>query len=206
MINHQVLNYVPVNSLNYIKKIISEDNLVIKVVKERKTKHGDFRKLKNGFNQITLNYNKNQYRFLITLIHELAHFKVSTNINKNLRPHGIEWKMTFQKMMLPILNNEIFPEKILSKLAKHLISPRASSDSDTDLVVSLNKYDFNNDNKCFLYDILNDNLFEYRDSKIYKKINKLRKRYICEEIKTGKKYLFSPVCRVKKINYEKSSG
>ena len=55
-----------------------EDKIVAtKVVKERKTKHGDFRKLKNGSNQITLNYNKNQFRFLITLIHELAHFRVS---------------------------------------------------------------------------------------------------------------------------------
>ena len=77
MKNNEVLDYIPVNSFDYVKKIISDDNLVLKVVKERKTKHGDFRKLKNGSNQITLNYNKNQFRFLITLIHELAHFRVS---------------------------------------------------------------------------------------------------------------------------------
>ncbi|MBC8296456.1 MAG: sprT domain-containing protein [Flavobacteriaceae bacterium] len=206
MKNNEVLDYIPVNSFDYVKKIISEDNLVLKVVKERKTKHGDFRKLKNGSNQITLNYNKNQFRFLITLIHELAHFRVSNNTNKTVRPHGIEWKKTFKKMMLPLLNNKIFPDELLSKLAKHLKNPSASSDSDIDLVISLNKYDLDNGENCFLFDVLNDSFFEYRGAKIYKKINKLRKRYICEEIKTGKKYLFSPVSRVKKINYEKSSG
>ena len=120
MKNNEVLDYIPVNSFDYVKKIISEDNLVLKVVKERKTKHGDFRKLKNGSNQITLNYNKNQFRFLITLIHELAHFRVSNNRNKTVRPHGIEWKKTFKKMMLPLLNNKIFPDELLSKFSKDL--------------------------------------------------------------------------------------
>jgi len=206
MKNNEVLDYIPVSSFNYVKKIVSEDNLLIRLVKERKTKHGDFRKLKNGSNQITINYNKNQFRFLITLIHELAHFRVSNNMNKSIRPHGIEWKKTFKNMMLPLLNNKIFPDEILSKLAKHLKNPSASSDSDIDLVISLNKYDLDNDDSCFLFDISNNSFFEYREAKIYKKINKLRKRYICEEIKTGKKYLFSPVSRVKKINYEKSSS
>ena len=206
MKNNEVLDYIPVSSFDYVKKIVAEDNLLIRLVKERKTKHGDFRKLKNGFNQITINYNKNQFRFLITLIHELAHFRVSNNMNKSIRPHGIEWKKTFKNMMLPLLNNKIFPDEILSKLAKHLKNPSASSDSDIDLVISLNKYDLDNDDSCFLFDISNNSFFEYREAKIYKKINKLRKRYICEEIKTGKKYLFSPVSRVKKINYEKSSS
>ena len=206
MKNNEVLDYIPVSSFDYVKKIVAEDNLLIRLVKERKTKHGDFRKLKNGSNQITINYNKNQFRFLITLIHELAHFRVSNNMNKSIRPHGIEWKKTFKNMMLPLLNNKIFPDEILSKLAKHLKNPSASSDSDIDLVISLNKYDLDNDDSCFLFDISNNSFFEYREAKIYKKINKLRKRYICEEIKTGKKYLFSPVSRVKKINYEKSSS
>ena len=37
-------------------------------------------------------------------------------------------------------------------------------------------------------------------------VGKLRKRYLCEDIATSKKYLFSPVARVKKIKHEKSSS
>ena len=71
-----MLDLIPKASHELIKKLISSENLTIKVVKTRKTKHGDFRSLKNRKFQITLNQIDNKYRFLITLVHELAHFKV----------------------------------------------------------------------------------------------------------------------------------
>jgi hypothetical protein len=45
---------------------------------------------------------------------------------------------------------------------------------------------------------MSESLFEF-NNQIYKKIGKLRKRYICKDIIKNKKYLFSPVARVKKI-------
>ena len=45
---------------------------------------------------------------------------------------------------------------------------------------------------------MSESLFEF-NNQIYKKIGKLRKRYICKDIINNKKYLFSPVTRVKKI-------
>tara|TARA_B110000259_G_C14034199_1_gene408351 strand:+ start:11236 stop:11856 length:621 start_codon:yes stop_codon:yes gene_type:complete len=204
MKKNEVLDYVPKTSIDLVENLINEDNLIIKVVNVRKTKHGDFRRLKGGSNQITINLISNPYRFLITLIHELAHFKVSQNSKIMIRPHGNEWKNTFKLMMLPFLNNLIFPDNILSKLAKYLKNPSATTDSNVDLVISLSRYDVKKDSNIFLFDILNDELFQHNENRIFKKIGKLRKRYICEEIETRKKYLFSPVSRVKKINYEKS--
>ena len=204
MKKNEVLDYVPKTSIDLVENLINEDNLIIKVVNVRKTKHGDFRRLKGGSNQITINLISNPYRFLITLIHELAHFKVSQNSKIMIRPHGNEWKHTFKLMMLPFLNNLIFPDNILSKLAKYLKNPSATTDSNVDLVISLSRYDVKKDSNIFLFDILNDELFQHNENRIFKKIGKLRKRYICEEIETRKKYLFSPVSRVKKINYEKS--
>ena len=204
MKKNEVLDYIPKTSINLVGNLINEDNLIIKVVNVRKTKHGDFRRLKGGSNQITINLISNPYRFLITLIHELAHFKVSQNSKIMIRPHGNEWKNTFKLMMLPFLNNLIFPDNILSKLAKYLKNPSATTDSNVDLVISLSRYDVKKDSNIFLFDILNDELFQHNENRIFKKIGKLRKRYICEEIETRKKYLFSPVSRVKKINYEKS--
>ena len=204
MKKNEVLDYVPKTSIDLVENLINEDNLIIKVVNVRKTKHGDFRRLKGGSNQITINLISNPYRFLITLIHELAHFKVSQNSKIMIRPHGNEWKNTFKLMMLPFLNNLIFPDNILSKLAKYLKNPSATTDSNVDLVISLSRYDVIKDSNIFLFDILNDELFQHNENRIFKKIGKLRKRYICEEIETRKKYLFSPVSRVKKINYEKS--
>jgi len=43
-------------------------------------------------------------------------------------------------------------------------------------------------------------LFSLEDGKIFKKGQRLRKRFQCTEIKTGKLYLFSPVYEVKKVS------
>jgi len=167
MIEFDLLELIPEASHELVKPLIFEKDLNIKIVKVRKTKHGDFKKLRNGSNQITLNHINNKYRFLITLIHELAHFKVYKNIKKRVNPHGIEWKNTYKLMMLPFLNNKIFPNDILSKLATHIKNPSASTDSDINLVVALNKYDYFNDNKIFLNDLSENYLFEYDHERIF---------------------------------------
>jgi SprT protein len=199
MIEFDILELIPEASHELVKPLIFEKHLNIKIVKVRKTKHGDFKKLRNGSNQITLNHINNKYRFLITLIHELAHFKVYKNIKKRVNPHGVEWKNTYKLLMLPFLNNKIFPNDILSKLATHIKNPSASTDSDTNLVVALNKYDYFNDNKIFLNDLSEDCLFEYDQGKVFLVKRKLRKRYICKELSSGREYLFSPVARIKPI-------
>tara|TARA_B100000780_G_scaffold51987_2_gene32137 strand:- start:3396 stop:4016 length:621 start_codon:yes stop_codon:yes gene_type:complete len=206
MKKNEVLDFIPKTSFSLVENLIDQENLVIKVVKARKTKHGDFKRFKDGSNQITLNHIHNKYRFLITLIHELAHFKVNQNTKIRVKPHGIEWKKTFQLMMLPFLNNIIFPDDVLSKLAQYIRNPLATTDSDIDLVITLSKYDLEENDNIFLFDILKEDLFQYNSKKTYKKIGKLRKRYICEEIVSKKKYLFSPVTKVKKIKDEKSSS
>ncbi|MDA0757054.1 MAG: sprT domain-containing protein [Bacteroidetes bacterium] len=199
MIGFNLLELIPEASHELVKPLISEGCLNIKIVKVRKTKHGDFKKLKDGFNQITLNHIDNKYRFLITLIHELAHYKVYKNIKKRVSPHGVEWKITYKLMMLPFLNNRIFPNEILTRLVIHIKNPPASTDSDTNLVVALNKFDYFNDNKIYLNDLSENCLFEYDQGKVFLVQRKLRKRYICKELSSGREYLFSPVARIKPI-------
>ena len=192
-----MLDLIPKASHELIKKLIDSENLTIKVVKTRKTKHGDFRSLKNRKFQITLNKIDNKYRFLITLVHELAHFKVFQSFGNSVNPHGTEWKKTYKFLMLPFLNNLIFPEDVLRHLALHMINPPATTDSDLNLVVALQKHDLIDDKKMFLFEIPEKSIFIYNSSKLFVKLHKRRKRYICKELSSGKKYLFSPVARIK---------
>jgi hypothetical protein len=192
-----VLDLIPKASHELIKKLIDSENLTIKVVKTRKTKHGDFRSLKNKKFQITLNKIDNKYRFLITLVHELAHFKVFQSFGNSVNPHGTEWKKTYKFLMLPFLNNLIFPEDVLRHLALHMINPPATTDSDLNLVVALQKHDLIDDKKIFLFEIPEKSIFIHNSSKLFVKLCKRRKRYICKELSSGKKYLFSPVARIK---------
>ena len=88
-------------------RLIDNENLSIKVVKQRITNHCDYRKSKNQKCVITVNKSNNKYRFLMTLIHEIAHY-YTYNENKFAKPHGIKWKKMFQHISEPFLNQSIF--------------------------------------------------------------------------------------------------
>ena len=52
--------------VDYVKSITEHKKLNIKVVKPRKTKHGDFREINSNYT-ITINDTNNKYRFLMIL-------------------------------------------------------------------------------------------------------------------------------------------
>lgn len=190
---------IPKKAMPQVLKLLEHDNLVVKIKKERKTRHGDYMRLPNGKHQITINSNLNTYRFLITLIHEIAHFEAYKTYGKFIKPHGIEWKHTFQHLMLPFLNPEIFPNHLLPLLAKHFKNPKASSDTDTSLALALKQFDEPND-KTYVFEVPLDRLFKLYNGKVFKMLGKRVKRYECIEIKTGKLYLFNPNAEVELIN------
>ncbi|APX99869.1 SprT-like domain-containing protein [Lacinutrix venerupis] len=193
-----IQNHVPSQAIPRVLKLLEHDDLVVLVKKERKTRHGDYRKLPNGKHQITINENLNSYRFLITLIHEIAHFETYKTYGKHIKPHGLEWKRTFQHLMLPFINPEIFPMDLLPLLARHFKNPKASSDTDTQLALSLRQFD-EPKNKTFIFELPLGETFIFRNNKIFKKGKKRTKRYECTELKTGKVYLFNPNAEVEPI-------
>ncbi|GGI58337.1 SprT-like domain-containing protein [Winogradskyella haliclonae] len=190
-----LFQYIPQEAKFLIQDLISTDNLVVKIKGERKTRHGDYRMLPNGKHQITVNSNLNPYRFLITLIHEIAHLESYQKYGRFIKPHGKEWKRTFQHLMLPFLRPEIFPNNLLPLLAKHFKNPKASSDTDTDLALALKQYDEEND-KTFIFEIEEGVTFKLYNGRIFRKGVKRRKRYECLELSSGKLYLFNPNAEV----------
>ena len=192
-------NYIPAQAIPYVLNLLKHDNLVVKVKKERKTRHGDYRKLPNNKHQITINANLNSYRFLITLIHEIAHLEAFTNYGRFIKPHGKEWKQTFQHLMLPVLNPEVFPMQLLPLLAKHFKNPKASSDTDTQLALALKQFDEPND-KHYVFQVPLGTSFKLYNGKVFIKGEKRVKRIECIEVASGKMYLFNPNAEVELIN------
>ena len=179
--------YIPSNLVLYVRSLVENEAIDFKVVNQRSTKHGDFR-YNNDRYTITINKTSNKYRFLLTLIHELAHFFVFKN-NRLAKPHGLLWKQKFQSLLNPILNKEYFPINLLSELIDHMKNPKSSFCYDINLSKKLDLYDNINDNVYL--DQLNDGeFFNYRNLGKFKKINKIRKRYLCLRIDNNKKYLF----------------
>lgn len=195
----KLLEFIPTEAQPMINNLLAVDNLSVKIKNERKTRHGDYRELPNGEHQITVNSNLNPYRFLITLIHEIAHFEAYKNYGKFIKPHGKEWKHTFQYLMLPFLRPEIFPMEILPLLARHFKNPKASSDTDTHLALALKQFDEPSD-KTYVFEIPLGQSFKLYNGRVFKKGNKRRKRIECVEVKTGKLYLFNPNAEVELID------
>jgi hypothetical protein len=189
----QLQEYIPESAISRISELLEHDNLTVKIKKERKTRHGDYRRLPNGKHQITINSNLNQYRFLITLVHEVAHFEAYQEYGRFIKPHGKEWKRTFQHLMLPLINPNIFPLELLPLLAKHFKNPKATSDTDTQLALALKQYDPPND-KTFIFEVPLGSTFKLYNGRIFKKGNKRIKRHEAME------YLFNPNAEVELID------
>ena len=190
--------YIPQQAMPMVLNLLKHDHLTVKIKNERKTRHGDYMRLPNGKHQITVNSNLNHYRFLITLIHEIAHFEAYKAYGRYIKPHGLEWKRTFQHLMLPFLNPEVFPNELLPLLAKHFKNPKASSDTDVALAYALKQFDDTTD-KTYVFELPLGGTFKLYNGKVFKKMHKRVKRYECIEIKTGKLYLFNPNVEVELI-------
>lgn len=195
----QLLDFIPISAKPMVIELLAVDNLVVNVKSERKTRHGDYREFPNGKHQITVNSNLNCYRFLITLIHEVAHFEAYKKFGRLIKPHGKEWKYTFQHLMLPFLRPDIFPDELLPLLAKHFKNPKASSDTDTKLALALKQYDEAND-KTYVFEVPLNCEFKLYNGRIFKKGNKRRKRYECVEVSSGQLYLFNPNAEVEVLD------
>ncbi len=190
--------YLPSHSVDPVFKMIEDHRIHLKIVNERVTRHGDYRKMPSGVHQITVNSNLNKFRFLITLVHEIAHLVAFERFGRGIKPHGREWKFTFQQLMLPFINPQIFPDHLLPLIARHFKNPKASSDTDAHLAVQLKKYDAEND-KTYIFELPAGGLFRIYNGKVFKKGERLRKRYECKEVSSGRIYLFQPNAQVEFI-------
>ena len=186
--------YIPEKAIPFIQFLIDTHNFTLKIVNQRQTKHGDFRKLPNGRFQITVNNNLNPYQFLLTLVHEIAHHVTHQKFGI-VKAHGKEWKTVFQHLMLPFLRPDIYPKEMLPFLANYLKNPKASTDTDANLSLIL-RGNIAEKGKKFMFEIPLDSFFEFNKT-IYKKGNKRRTRFECLNMSNHKIYLFNQNVEIK---------
>lgn len=190
--------YLPENAVGACFQLIKQHRIHLKIVNKRKTRHGDYRKLPNGQHMITINAGRNKYRFLITLIHEIAHLVAFEKFGTLIKPHGNEWKFTFQRLMTPFISPSIFPMQLLPVVSNHFENPTASSDIDPVLSIALKKFD-QEENVSFVFELAIGSKFRLKDGRVFQKGKKRIKCYECTELNTGKKYIFQPHAEVEPV-------
>jgi SprT protein len=192
--------YLPLNTFEPVAAYLQQYKVHLTVTRERKSILGDYRNAYSNRNhRISVNGNLNKYSFLITLLHELAHLLTFDKYGNRVQSHGKEWKAMFGVLLAQFIKSKVFPADIEKELIASLSNPAASSCAEDGLMRILRNYDPKAEGEMLVEEIPAHGLFKLKDGRVFKKGEKLRKRYRCEEVGTKKVYLFSPVYEVKLV-------
>lgn len=195
--------YIPEPAIDTIAQWIYTFDFKLKIKKARASKYGDYRPPVKGQNhQITINHDLNQYGFLITLVHEIAHLTAWKKHGNNIQSHGREWKNEYKILIQPFLNESIFPADIIAALRAYMMDPAASVCNDRHLFKILNKYNTHSTDLHLLEDLPLEAVFETTNNEQFIKQKKIRTRYLCTKINTKEQYLFHGLSQVKPISKE----
>jgi len=193
--------YLPTNAVDEVFDIIVNHGINLHIKVARSTKLGDFKAPHNGLPaRLSINGDLNPYAFLITLIHEIAHWLVwdEYKANRKIRPHGKEWKQTFTHLLQPFLRSDIFPENLLQVLSHHMKNPKASSSSDIRLMKALKEFNTGEKN-LILADLKVDSHFKLK-GRIFQIIKKNRSRFMCKEHNSKRIFLVHSLVEVESID------
>lgn len=101
--------------------------------------------------------------------------------------------------MQPFFEKNVFPADIKTSIVNYLNNPAASSCSDLSLYRALRQYDAPKESVVTVDKIPLKALFKIKDGRIFRKDEKLRKRFKCTEVQSQRVYLFSPVAEVELV-------
>jgi SprT protein len=189
--------YLPPGTYEPVIQFLTQYKVHLTITKERKSILGDYRhKTHHANHRITINSTLNIYSFLITLLHELAHLLTFEQYGNRVQSHGKEWKMIFGQLLQQFVSSKVFPAEIEIELLRTLRNPAATSCAEDDLLRVLRKYDPRESHHRLVEEIPIHAKFRTSDGRVFQKGHKLRKRYKCVEVGTGREYLFSPVYEV----------
>ena len=195
-----IANFLPQDCAGYVIEYLENYSVHLTVTRKRITVLGDYRAKHNGLpHRISVNGNLNSYSFLITLLHELAHLLTYEKYKHNVSPHGKEWKLEFSNILVQFLKHKIFPEDISIALMKSINNPAASTCGDINLLKVLKKYDRNYHTSIVVEQVPEGATFKIKGSKLFLRSNKVRTRYRCMEIESGKWFLFNGMYEVEAI-------
>ncbi len=174
--------YIPPQTVESVAEQIIQRNVQLVVTRARTSKFGDYSNPRRyGFHKITINHNLNPFRFLITLLHEIAHLDTWNEYRNTVSSHGSEWKENFQKLAIPFVDGGVFPTELAEVLRGHLRNPTYSSCVDHDLERALKHFDTDKSTKL-LEQLPSAAVFKMRNGIVLRKGRLLRKRFICHTL------------------------
>ena len=196
--------FLPQGTFDLVAPFFRDHTIYLSITYERKSVLGDYRppSREAPVHRISINSNLNPYSFLITLLHELAHMFTFNHYGGRVSPHGEEWKAQFQRILGPFIGKQFFPPEVERALRSYLANPAASTCTDPSLFKALYRYDEREPGQMLVDDLPGHACFETEDGERYKKIEKVRTRTKCRQLRTGKIYQFPGIYEVRAVPCE----
>ncbi|SDK76505.1 hypothetical protein SAMN05421823_103501 [Catalinimonas alkaloidigena] len=196
--------YIPAAAVPYCRALWNEGAFALRIARSRRSKLGDYR-YDPAKNQhfISVNGNLNPYQFLITYIHEIAHFHVQNrHTHRPVAPHGREWQHCFAQLMQPLLELDIFPSDLRDVVVTSLRKPRASSCTDRALYKALQAYDANvAPNEVLLESLPPGSFFTFRKRE-FRWLERRRTRILVQDVHKKRNYVISGLARVARLDQQ----
>jgi len=192
--------YVPPKALTAVCYLLIKDSIGLKVVPPRKTLRGSYRiPTAQQRHFITMNCDMNQYAFLITLLHEIAH--AHAWLNYKTKGHQKEWKMCLKELLKQFMQMDIFPDDVQVALIQHIRNITYSSVTDINLTKILQQYDNNTTvaaKTIALHEIPQNTVFLH-EGITFRKEEPLRKYIKCKNLSNNKIYRCHPLMMVRVV-------
>lgn len=183
MIHSNLDSYLIKGAKKYVVDWCKPYEIYLLVEQSRRSKLGDYRKLRN-YHKITINYDLHPELFFFTLTHEIAHLQAYDCFGSKIKPHGMEWKVTFKKLIEQSIH--LYSEDLQKRLNVFKENPTANFYSSPILAMYFHNQKENSE--ILVKDLLPNSTF--RLGKLTLKRGKKRKiKYLCTELNNKRKYL-----------------
>lgn len=189
--------FLPENALPFLKIWFGQYPCHLKITKNRNSKLGDYRKLPDKSHQITINGTLEPPLFFFVLTHELAHLIAFEKYGKRISPHGKEWKDTFREMLLESI--VVYSEDLRPIISRFSKSPKANFMASPELVKYFHRE--TDEGMVFIENLHIGERFAYKNENFVIE-EAAKKRYLCKNLNSGRKYYFKSLAQVKKIEKE----
>lgn len=188
--------HLPPESLDIVLKWTEEYPFHLTITRKRQSKYGDYRPPQNGRgHRISVNHDLSPFEFLITYLHELAHLRVQEKYRKRVKPHGPEWQAEYGRLLKPLLDRNVFPAEVAAVLSDMIASGFSLPSLKTRLSRALKALNGPN-NSWFLEDLPQNALFAVSGGRVFRKQQRMRKRYRCLCLNNRRMYLVDPLMEV----------
>ena len=196
---HDIMSqYVPQQAVDDIVKFITEYSIHLKITRERQSKFGDYRlpSAKKPGHCISVNGCLEPCAFLLVMLHELAHMLTFIDHGRRVKPHGVEWQEHYRRLILQFVTKGCFPSEVESLLKAYSSTLPLSKKLEREIDRKLNIMPSTQSDAPTLDSVGSHAAgirfrIAGRSGHTFETVEKLRTRWKCRDVATGRLYTVS---------------